>query len=466
MPTSDHTQCRSYACTLKRTAAILGIALSTSVGLLWLNQQALERYWQQTHHEPSPFSDITASWWQAGAALEDTLKAPIQQLEQRLGPVQDIAADTPLVDDNEVDGDDSGSDADISEVVSAEPSAQTSPSLSMDDISEQSVPDGVPLDMTMPHDHPAAIAPPSVATVPATQPQTVTPAVPVPPVMQAPNAEHQAAITLTAQDRVLFIGDSMMQGVAPHVMKTLLKQYHVQSTNLSLQSTGLAYPNAFDWPGTLRTTLANTSDIKVLVVFLGPNDPWDMPSRPRGPYLKFKSPAWETEYRSRIRNILDQAKAKDIAVIWVGPPAMKRVALSEGVRFLDGLYQSEVEAAGQRYIAVDDLFGYQDHRYNDPTTLNGHPVRLRSDDGTHFTITGQKLIAHAVLNLLQPAVVEPAATATPEPQASPATPAEVPSSQPRPSRSTAAQQVFADPVQAHSSTDRKAAAAQVFAPTP
>lgn len=440
MPTSDHTQCCSYGGTLKKVAAVLGLTLCTGAGLLWINQQAIERYWQQTRHAPSPLSDFSPAWWQAGASIEEALQTRIQQLTLALMPAQDIAADTPVVDDTEVDNDDS----DI-------PVTAPAPGLTMDDISGQPAPNGTPLDMATPTG--TSIKQPAANMQTPESSSTTTSDV---------THNRPSVITLAPNDRVLFIGDSMMQGIAPHVMKTLLKQYHVQSTNLSLQSTGLAYPNAFDWPGTLRTTLANTADIKVLVVFLGPNDPWDMPSRARGPYLKFKTPAWEAEYRSRIRNIIDQATARNIAVIWVGPPAMKRVALSEGVRFLDTLYQSEVEAAGQYYIAVDDLFGYQDHRYSDPVTLDGRQVRLRSDDGTHFTVTGQKVIARAVLSLLQPVPTEseptrPAPAAEEPPQPVQQRNALAPGS--------AAEKVFADPTAAHPAVNRRAAdAARVFTP--
>lgn len=447
----------------------MGIALSTGIGLLWLNQQAIERYWQQTRHAPSPFSEITLSIWQTGSQLEGHLEAQFQQLEQWLMPAQDIAADAALVDDNE-ECDDDSVDTDTLPEVSVTPLSKPD-TLPMKEISGQPASDGKPLDMSAPHEapepsHAAEIPPPE--RPPAANEETAHPALTSP----EGTGERRHSLVLTPQDRVLFIGDSMMQGVAPHVMKTLLKQYHVQSTNLSLQSTGLAYPNAFDWPGTLRTTLSTAADIKVLVVFLGPNDPWDMPTRVRGPYLKFKSQAWESEYRSRIRNILEQAKEHDIAVIWIGPPAMKRVVLSEGVRFLDTLYQSEVEAAGQTYIAVDDLFGYQDHHYVEPVTLNGRQVKLRSDDGTHFTVTGQKLIARAVLDRLQPALTDPTPARTPEQTSTaPIAPPSAPPANAQPAlpsartpRQQAADQVFSAPETARSRQDHSTEAAQVFIP--
>ena len=52
-----------------------------------------------------------------------------------------------------------------------------------------------------------------------------------------------------------------MQGVAPFVQKHLKQEYGVQSVNLSKQSTGLSYPNFFDWPKTIEQTLPKEPDI-------------------------------------------------------------------------------------------------------------------------------------------------------------------------------------------------------------
>jgi uncharacterized protein len=114
-------------------------------------------------------------------------------------------------------------------------------------------------------------------------------------------------ITLTAHGKVFFAGDSMMQGIAPHIMLALNKRYGIQSINKSKQSTGLTLPGFFDWPRTISETLQSEPDIELLVVFLGPNDPWSMKPDGGGQYLKFKSPEWEQLYRSRIGSILQSA---------------------------------------------------------------------------------------------------------------------------------------------------------------
>lgn len=63
------------------------------------------------------------------------------------------------------------------------------------------------------------------------------------------------AAAIRSGDKVFFAGDSLMQGVAPFVQKSLKQQYGIESANLSKQSTGLSYPSFFDWPKTIEETL-------------------------------------------------------------------------------------------------------------------------------------------------------------------------------------------------------------------
>ena len=200
--------------------------------------------------------------------------------------------------------------------------------------------------------------------------------------------------------QVLFAGDSMMQGIAPHVKNKLLKKYNIDSINLSKQSTGLAYPRFFNWPQTIAKALNDNPNIKVLVVFLGPNDPWDMPPKTGYKYVKFKSEDWEKVYRERINDIISTARQHNVDVIWVGPPNMRKNTLSDGMKFLRSLYQSEVESNGEIYFSVNDVFKYKGDNYSDYIGDESSTIKLRSGDGIHFSSKGQQLIAEKVFSLI------------------------------------------------------------------
>ncbi|OCG40037.1 hypothetical protein A9G25_09110 [Gilliamella sp. Bif1-4] len=204
-------------------------------------------------------------------------------------------------------------------------------------------------------------------------------------------------IVLTSNDKVFFAGDSLMQGVAPYVKKMLFKQYKIESIDLSKQSTGLAYPSAFDWPKTINDNLIADPSIKLLVVFLGANDPWDFPVKGYAKYAKFKSELWEEHYRLRIASILNSAIENDVQVLWLAAPCMRKPKLNNGMLYLNNLYKSELEKTQQHFLTTNELLGCTYEKFNNFIETDKAKIKVRVDDGVHFTPTGQKILAKAIM---------------------------------------------------------------------
>jgi hypothetical protein len=215
-------------------------------------------------------------------------------------------------------------------------------------------------------------------------------------------------IFIQESDKLFFVGDSLMQGVAPHIKRSLYKKYKIEGIDLSKQSTGLSYPSAFDWPQTVEKTLDADPMIKVMVIFLGPNDPWSFPIKGRKNYIKFKTVEWEEIYRSRIVRILAAAEKHQVQVIWLGAPCMKKVKLHHDMLYLNTLYQSEVTKFGARYIPTSELLGCSDEKYMNFITTSRGNVKVRINDGIHFSRAGQRIIAERIISELaiQPKVKE------------------------------------------------------------
>lgn len=205
-------------------------------------------------------------------------------------------------------------------------------------------------------------------------------------------------IVLETKDKILFIGDSLMQGVAPRVKRALYQQYHIESLDISKQSTGLAYPRAFDWPKTVESTLDKDPAIKLLVVFLGPNDPWDFPVKGQPKYLKFKSIEWETAYRERIQRILTAATLHQTQVIWLGAPCMRKKALHSSMVYLNTLYRDEIAKINAHYIPTSELLGCSDEEYANSVVTEKGNIKVRINDGIHFTVYGQNVIAQRIID--------------------------------------------------------------------
>lgn len=205
------------------------------------------------------------------------------------------------------------------------------------------------------------------------------------------------ALSLLPSDKLLLIGDSMMQGVAPHIVSKLRRKYGITSVDLSRQSTGLSFPGFFDWPAQVEASLAET-DYKALVVFLGANDTWDIVLK--GHALKFGTEPWREVYNQRVETILSTAEAKGVAILWLGAPPMEREDLRLRVPVLNEIYR----AAAERHKAIARFIDTGKTLTADGVTFTKFlelpergSIMVRANDGIHFTSNGQRLLAELTL---------------------------------------------------------------------
>ena len=204
-------------------------------------------------------------------------------------------------------------------------------------------------------------------------------------------------VIVTAGDKLFFVGDSLMQGVAPRVRQSLHKSENIDGVDLSKQSTGLAYPKFYNWPQVVEETLSKDKDIKAVVVYMGANDPWDFPVPGRKQYLRFKSTDWERVYRERIQKILLSAHQYDLPVIWLGAPCMRKDKLHQSMVYLNTIYQSEMDKFNGHYIPTNDILGCSDEEYSAYVETEEGSRKVRTNDGIHFTVTGQRRIAERII---------------------------------------------------------------------
>ena len=331
---------------MKRFISLFVSILLSAVALTWFAQNSINAYWQQTYHESSPLEPLSEyAWWRIGAdwqqkayEFSDGLKASLETEDALASEDSGIETTGSSENTEDIEVSDNQKDSAASDAANNTDTAASEPSNQADQSATQ--------------------------------------------------------VVLKKGNKVFFAGDSLMQGVAPFVQKHLKQEYGVQSVNLSKQSTGLSYPNFFDWPKTIEQTLQKEPDIRVLVVFLGPNDPWDFPMGKK--YLKFASPEWEAEYLNRVRRILDAASAHDVQVIWLGIPYMKKAKLNEQMRYLDKILSGTVSPQAI-WLPTDKLLSNGAEEYADSVKVNGKIIRYRSKDGIHFSAEGQKLLAGKIM---------------------------------------------------------------------
>ena len=229
---------------------------------------------------------------------------------------------------------------------------------------------------------------------PPTQPPQPTP----PPLQESYTplrSINNPRIQVSEGDGVLLIGDSMMQGVAPYLLRTF-KKVKIQGINLSKHSTGLTYKHYFNWELATRDALEKNPQISLIVVLLGANDPWSMKKG-----IAFKSPLWEEIYTQRIDEILQVAREYGVRVAWYEVPSVREKSLNDKIMYLNSLYEESVKQSGEYFLQSNGIVT-QGGKYSAfIKNAKGKSVQVRADDGVHFTTRGYQIMANILLNSLE-----------------------------------------------------------------
>lgn len=195
-------------------------------------------------------------------------------------------------------------------------------------------------------------------------------------------------------DEFLFIGDSLMQGVAIAINRDLI-DLGLKANDLSKQNTGLSYKSYFDWAKATKEAFAKNPNIKYLVVLLGANDPWDI--KKGGIYHRFGSDSWIDIYTYRVNEIINIAKQHHAKILWFEIPPVKKNELNEKIQILNKIYSEEILKNKQIFINTKLFFSVNDEFSTYIKNENNKSIKMRTDDGIHFTSNGAKEMSKLLL---------------------------------------------------------------------
>ncbi|MDO8311923.1 MAG: SGNH family hydrolase [Sideroxyarcus sp.] len=410
----------------QHTKALLGITFA-SLLLVVVKGSALLQYWQQTHHIllefgslPSvssylPDTGLIKEWKRQWDNTQRYWSGVIDQSESRML----LAGQLLLL------GDEALPKPELPVVVA--------PVCPKQELITQACPEPIAQENPVAYETPTAAmaetplviagVQTSVAVDPtdlATNPETATDNYDEPESVEATTeaiAAAQGPIPLGVDDRILLVGDSLMQGLAPHLITNLKRKYKVESMDLSKHSTGLTYPAFFDWPATLEDAF-ELEDYSVVIVFLGANDPWDMTIH--GRYIRFGSEPWAAVYRERVARIINTAASHRARLVWLGVPPMGREDLIGKAQTLNAIYAEEADKMPlfARFVATDPTLTADGSSFTKFLELPDRgSVMVRTDDGVHFTTQGHRLLANLTLTQFGVAsdIADPATKSAAEP---------------------------------------------------
>ncbi|HEB7508863.1 TPA: DUF459 domain-containing protein [Campylobacter coli] len=195
-------------------------------------------------------------------------------------------------------------------------------------------------------------------------------------------------------DEFLFIGDSLMQGVAIALNRDLI-DLGLKANDLSKQNTGLSYKSYFDWAKATKEAFAKNPNLKYLVVLLGANDPWDI--KKGGIYHRFGSDSWIDIYTYRVNEIINIAKQHHAKILWFEIPPVKKNELNEKIQILNKIYSEEILKNKQIFINTKLFFSVNDEFSTYIKNENNKSIKMRTDDGIHFTSNGAKEMSKLLL---------------------------------------------------------------------
>jgi hypothetical protein len=169
-------------------------------------------------------------------------------------------------------------------------------------------------------------------------------------------------------------------------------------------ATGLARPEIFNWPAHLKE-VTDSLHPRVIVLTIGSNDDQSLTGAPGGGTVgPFGSAEWEAEYRRRVGGLMDQVVSSGQMLVWIGVPPIRNFDRSEQhYKVLNEIYKSEAAKRPGRVLYVDiySMFldpggGYADYLPSE----SGEQIKVRADDGIHFTRAGGNRIAGKVIETL------------------------------------------------------------------
>lgn len=219
-----------------------------------------------------------------------------------------------------------------------------------------------------------------------------------------PTDQSPCRAPLTPDDplRLWIGGDSLAGSLGPALGEVAAETGVVAPVYDSRSGSGLSTPGFFDWPEHAASEM-DRIDPEHVVFIIGTND-WATPSASTGTTTSTTSePAWREEYARRIEQMLEIFHGTtDRFVYWVGAPPLRDRRTDAGARSINEVAR-EVVGLDEHAVYFDEyaLFASESGGYTATIPRSGRSdLRVRSDDGIHFTDAGGKVLGDAVYALL------------------------------------------------------------------
>ena len=228
--------------------------------------------------------------------------------------------------------------------------------------------------------HPGGASPVEIAVA-------AGPAVPI----LTPLAQRAASGRL----RIGVFGDSMAEGLWTGLYREMRDQPGVTVTRFSEVSTGLSRYDYVDIQAKTARQIAE-EPVDVAVILFGTNDAQGISLD--GVVHDFGTDGWKAAYARRVDDLVALLRGQDVAVYWVGLPAMKRASFDTKMMLINEVVSGRMAALGVPWLETESLTENAEGEYDAylPEAGTGRRRLMRANDGIHMSTAGYLRITEPV----------------------------------------------------------------------
>ena len=192
--------------------------------------------------------------------------------------------------------------------------------------------------------------------------------------------------------RIAVFGDTLAVDLAGALERYYAEDPNLVVVNQGVGSSGFARPDFFDWDKTAKAQVEKNS-FDIAVMFVGINDRQTITQD--GQSLKALTPEWDDAYRARVGTFVSAIHGANKPLIWVGLPPMAKADYSDAISEISSVQRLAAFAGGAEFVDIYDKFVDEDGKYSSyGPDLTGNRVRMRKDDGIHFSAAGADKLAY------------------------------------------------------------------------
>ena len=204
------------------------------------------------------------------------------------------------------------------------------------------------------------------------------------------------AVSSVHASDVLILGDSMMQTLAPEMVRRL-GWSGIEAKTAATNASGLVRVDRFNWHEEAESVLQQHK-ARTVVVMLGLHDNHSM--RTSAGEIPFDASGWDIEYGRRVGQFMDLLLVSGAEkIVWLGLPCMRDADRDrDGQRVMRIVSQQAEARSAVTYFSTRTIFCTGESAFDGFITLpNDTRVEVIADDGIHLNQFGAEHVAQIVI---------------------------------------------------------------------